>query len=991
VAGTISASPPWEVEMHRLTVTLLEMSPVTAPGSPAKARVRIQNLTTRKIGGEVTIGGPTGDIDPLGAVAQPFAADPGQSVEVTLEFTFAATAVRGDYPVHAFVQIKDGGDGTLEVARTIRVDFPTAAREIASEGAAPTLAELPNPPELAGLNGLLEQWRLEALGDYVRTEKKPVEGSIFPLGTGKDAFRVAVIPGDNGLLDGWILFIGPEQRIHFHGLHLELRLPAGVLESSDEPRLQPGPVKPVTIPDGIGFDHFLSCGQWSTKVRVEVTASDGALRFRATSPDEIVSFGLGSSNRSPSAVIGGNGERITIPAEGWTAESAPDFFRAPAAGFEFGPGLNLLVRSTAGFHRLIVDSKTKQTRIEVSGEEGFSLTPGIEPLHELLFRSEHGSDAVAAGMQRLWLDVQADDLRATKDLLVELVRYDAGPKSVILRHQGEPSGESAGVLQDFAVFAKAAGLVWGLDSNGSQLSPLHRNFDFDPIAFHPDGTPMSGAPGRYLLRPDSLQPFLDSNAKSVRGLVRLGIGVLGEVDELSHGFHDRSGAWHTAGQARLAWIGAMESTRESLGKGSAVLVRSGGEWLPSNADGVLLPRAEPAESGLPAPWAASGRPAKLRNRSEGGPKEDLLGLLHGDLVLATHREWGREMVRRAWFLLPVANQLAAVPAVKLSPHEGNYERLQWTKGEDITLWSNWSAQPWEVEGTPIAPYGFQLQSKNLSGGLRLINGRSCEILQSPGVWYVNAAPQAARASAKALGCRFELDDAGVAHATVEWECSAGRPYGTKATLLGYEPEDPMRIAFQTDLPAADSSSGWKGRITSRCSFDLRELPIADFNVALVLGTPGGRPLRFSGPALEERGRYAGFAVKLGRLKIERIEEGHVQEIAFVAEPVSPDLGEPVAQPIQPKELIDTGWARTNGGFRLERFPEGFRLIPLPDSGAFDVILKPEALGFRLEDVQGLISRDLYGAGWERREPPVVDGELRWTHEPKVFAYDLILK
>jgi hypothetical protein len=139
------------------------------------------------------------------------------------------------------------------------------------------------------------------------------------------------------------------------------------------------------------------------------------------------------------------------------------------------------------------------------------------------------------------------------------------------------------------------------------------------------------------------------------------------------------------------------------------------------------------------------------------------------------------------------------------------------------------------------------------------------------------------------------------------------------------------------------------------------------------------------------GPFAGFGCPAGKLSVERIEDGVVQEIAF-----SPEL-DPAAKnrpaPEQPAErkLADVGWAVTDGGFRLERRHDGLRLIPLPDSGPFEIRLRPEQLGFAADQVTAFVVRELYGGGWESRAVPAAEGELRWKHEPRIFAYDLILR
>ena len=975
--------------MNRLTVTLLEIPTVTAPNAPVRAKVRLQNLTEHPIAGQVSIGGPTEDIEPSGPTALPFTLDAGQSKEAEFAFTFAPGSVRADYPVHAFVEITQGGEGTLTVARTVRVDFGTSPGEATAVGAE-TLVELAPPPELSGLNGLLEQWRLEALGDYVRTEEEPVEGSVFRLGTDKEAFRVAIIPGEHGILDGRILFIGPDRRLHFHGLHLELRLPPGVLEASEEARLHPEVTKPVETEKGIAFEHYLSAGQWGTMVRIDVLAEGSTLKLRASSTDEIAAFGLRSSSLTPIAVVGGDGDRIET-GNGWTAEISPSFFRAGRVGFEVSDGLSLLAATTGEFHRLSVDPKAKQTRIETVGGEWLTLEPGMKSPQDLIYGSNK-FPAPPSGMQRLWLDLEHGEFASTKARLEDLQRYDLGPKAVILhRPQSEelPQPQPADV-QAFATYLQAAGIPWGLDDQLSVVSPLEADFDLASLAFGPDRAPFAAGAGQYLVRPDQFTARLEARFKTWRELAPPNLGIIGEIDRLNSGYSDRTGGWHSPQSTKQTWTEIVGFTRELLGKDAIVLAQSSGSWSPANADGVVLPpRAEP-NSGVPMPWPFAGGPLKLRLPAERNPRTDLLTLLRGDGVLASHRDWGREMVRRAWFLRPMATALSETAALRVEVTNGDHRRLRLEKEGDRTFWSNWGEAPWPLEKRTIAPYGFEFASKHLTGGLRLVEGTPCEVLAMPDSWYVNATVRRPPLVARPLSCRMTLSEPGSAHVEIDWWSSLGLPYGTEVMLLGYHSNEPWTVAFQASLGASSVPSEWKGKVTASAQLDLGALPIGEFLITTVLRTPTGRPIAVRSDQVETRGPYADFAARMGRLQIERIEEGVVQEIAFRPEPAAEGQVIPESAPtVEP--LVDVGWAQTNGAFRLERIPAGFRLTPLPDSTAFEIVLRPEIPGFKAAEVESLRSRDLYGDGQEDRAVPV-DGEvLRWKHQPRIFSYDLILK
>lgn len=985
--GDAWASPSWETGMHRLTLTLLDLPVVAVPGTPVPVRVRLRNEGDSALSGKVLIAGPTDDITPLGATEIPFRVEAAQTFETAFSVAVSKGAVRGDYPIHAFAEISGGGEGMLRVARVLRVDFPegpeTALAVPAGEGKA---VDLVLPGELSGLNGLLERWRLDALMDYIRTEDEPVEGAIFRMGSAPDAFRVAVIPGDQGLLDGWFLVAGPEpHRLSFHGLRLTVRLPAGVVEEGPSPPLEVD----LSKPDGgsgkgsLAYEHYLSCGAWGTMVRIEVRGGADGVEIRATSQDEIVSLGIGSTDPSPVAMIGGRGIRVETAALG-AADAARNELRGAAIALEFPGNMHLLASALGPLAEMRLAPNLRSPGVMATRSEGIRLFAGPNSSFGTVAQIETKSSAASGSLQRLWLDLEVPGSDFVRDRLAELQRYDQGPKGVILRHRAIEPPEKFRELEDFL---HQSGYAWGFDEESSEISPLSESFDYADVAFGPGGDPIRGRSGRYLLRPDRLR------SGTMAGLAKPDLLVLGPCDALSGGFSDRRGHWFPPAAMKVAWERTMSSRRSALPPGGWLLARSTGSWVPTMADGVILPPVDVAAPLVPVPWSTMESPRVLRPFPDGaGPKAELAALLTGEALVTGHRDWGREMVRRAWYLRPILSAISGTALSEVKPSSPSHDRLQCRRGPDTECWTNWTAQPWEIGGHRLAPWGFRVAASGLEAGRKVgTSGEVIEHLETPASRYVHVVDSRPTEPPCPSDCRWELLAEGMARVEVDWNIAGPLPHGTRPILLLFSGSNPGVPLLQVDLHAASPPAEWFGRVVSGAEFSLDDLAVGTFPAALALVTPTGRPLALSASRTITDGPYRGYAGRAGQLKIERIEDGVVEELAFMSEL---DAGGRARPPESRKEalpLTDVGWASTNGGFRLEKTKAGFLLVPLPDSAPFEIRLRPVPLDFTADRLVSVRCLPLDQGEPTVRPPSMVDGEVRLIHEPGWFGYELVLR
>ena len=135
----------------------------------------------------------------------------------------------------------------------------------------------------------------------------------------------------------------------------------------------------------------------------------------------------------------------------------------------------------------------------------------------------------------------------------------------------------------------------------------------------------------------------------------------------------------------------------------------------------------------------------------------------------------------------------------------------------------------------------------------------------------------------------------------------------------------------------------------------------------------------------DRGRYSGFGVDAGVLRRD------AKEVLFEHRPeINSQPGG--MQLASRARVIDFGFAQTDGGFRLQRADDGFRLTPLPDSSEFTATLNLEDLGLEpTQRIAAVVARDQDSTEWWTHPHEKTETTLTIKHDPKVFTYGLLVK
>ncbi len=1019
VIGVLSAAgPPPDPELLRVKIG--ETEPVTQYDAPVQVPVTIENLADVAVTGEVTVGGPTGGIYPLAEPVQRFELEAKGSVTTTFPVAFDRTCLSGWYPIHAFVSLTEGREERRQTVGMLETKFHDAEPWGGEEPAVADFAPKFQDDEMLAA---FRAERTRVLSDFVRKTEQLRADRAFRLGSGPDSFVFVALPGRRGLLDGDFSLIGPNSELHFRGLNLRLETPAS-MEDGEPLAVEFFEVKAVE--GGIDALHRVGIGDdFRTEIVVQIRRLEGGLKLRATSPDPIVSFSLGDAGAKPVALTGGLGFRFEDPGD-WTLPADSPLLCASHVGFDFEGGVSLVQACKRPLLGVEISPSRRVARAIAPGAGWLYLAPSEKSVFDaaLTYRGL-GEWKSGPGVRnlagRLWIDAPNAHFSDLVERVAELRRYGATKSALVVRNWQQhgpksqapdvwPPNKQLGRLMDLQIVAKICRetqIMWGLEDRYGAIDARATRFDYEAVAFGADGAPCT-YPGPDLessdagdlifrLRPDRVEPYLAHNLKHIRYYLTPNLFAVGGVDSGHRPFYDRDGNRHSATQTRDAWRKTMNYAQGYLGPNSAAVARGGGDWLVGAADGAGYEHHS-ADLHGPArrvPWFAlvhHGRFPVYELPAPGGdpgaPEVLLAEVMEGRLPVSNDQNWGHGLIRKAWLMQPLADELADKAIEGVSMPEGSPERLHCRWGEDGEVWINGGADIWTVDEREIAPGGFLARSGGVETAVERRGGVICEQTVSPAGWYANARPRhwSTLRVRPRLGA-VRVDSGSIAMMGVRFASEEAFPVEARLFLMLCEPGKPDRVWLEQEIDPKEPTSTWSGERLLAPVLDLSGLPWPQAEVYLIARAPNGRPLRLLAETADS-GRYAGFAARLGSISPSFAEDGALTAVEVSA--TKPVELETLAQINPTREIVDFGWVRTNGAFRLTRTGNSLVMMPLPDTPAFEATLDLAALKLTPAQVLGILSRDAFSADWKLTSPQIADGRLTIHHDPRHFSYTLLL-
>lgn len=983
VPASLSGATVYENEAFR--VEFLEVGEVAAPGVELPLRFQLENRGTVAIGGTLDIGGPTRGILPRGEPSQSFQIEPGQTASLELKIAFAEDSVDGLYPVHAFFLLKQGRGDRGVLTRLVRPSFAaTRLRKPEDWPSARWSTFRPSPVDNA-VDRFFEERRLAVIADYVRSLEEGT-GRAYRLGPEEGAYRVLLVPGQQGMLDGYLYFSGPKSDLYFRGLRVTMQGPEGVKLS--------GPIavedfKEEKRANGFAAAHKIRLGEWESVLTIEVLIENGEVRLRADSPDPVIELSLGEVSVLPAGITAGTGYHFTKPEAVDFSGDSP-LLNGRIAEFEFADGTRIAMGAEQPLRAIRVLPAESHASAAVGGRQWLRIVPGAAGAVKLAGAPPPVTGAAAAReVPTIWFQRDCREMGALEREIKEWGRYQTGPVGLLLdgwQAGGAepvppdcwpPNPQAGGVegLARLAGVCREAGVTLTLMDRYGEISPAARGFQFDGVEFAETGRPVvSRAGAAYALRPDAAVAYFEENWKQIQYHLRPGAAMVGGLTPAGHGFWDRDGREYPAPWVRERWRANVDRIRKVVGDSTLVLGEGGGDWLAGAVDALVVQ----APVDLPQPWnrvpwwsLSAGNPPLIEEFADsGGDSAARIAerVADGRLPLFGRRMWMHEVLRKSWLLGPVFERLRG-RGIEAIYREADGRRLRVDWGGGLRFWSNGGAESWNIDELTIPPGGYWIQGPGIKAGLQMVGDAPSERMETEDERFIFPACESGWRFPVRLriGGLTQLAEDRV-ELTAQWPHPELIPAG--ASLRFYLSGPGER---GTETPWGEIKLG--DEVPATVVLPARAVPQErDWEVSAALENAGGRRLPCAGGVGD-----SGGLMPLGRL---RRLEGDIPrwEATWRAEA---DLAAgAVAAP------VDFGWGASAGAFRLKKNGDFWRLYPLPGQRGFPVVLRPGQIEGFAADVPGV-------TGWPRKgaQPKKVvvlkdQGVLAFEVEPDVLVYDL---
>ncbi|HNS20266.1 MAG TPA: hypothetical protein PKH24_07190 [Sedimentisphaerales bacterium] len=887
--------------------------------------------------------------------------------------------------------------------------------------------ELPKPTPEAE-----KQQRRDAARSLVRTGEG--EGTLLTL---EDGYRVALLPGDAGLLDGTVAIGNRDACVVFDGLRISiLGCPVG---SSLSTVSLAGKTDWADDGHGLNVTQPLELAGETFDLTVRIRAEGSGLRIKVDCPKRITDFALGSADQKAPRVYYGHGYCIVEP-EAFQAGFGGHNLSTSHVGFDFDEGLSLLVACDHPPDFLEVTPESRTYALHTHLDATMTLVPSTagtfdcakkyRPLYD-----KQTSPGFARKAGRFVFDIWGGRYADIARTMQEMIAYGL-TDSLLTVHVWQrwgydyrlpdiyPPLPSLGTVEDMQGIARVCAehdIPWGLHDNYIDFYPDAQGYSYDEICFTEDGRPIPAwlNEGRdaqsYRWRPDCFLPWLKRNLGLIGPTLKpthYFIDVFTSIDCFD--YYDRAGRYHSMLETRQCWGEAFAWIRDTLGGNAPMTSEAGDDQLIGYLDGADCQHLQLSSEAKSfcitlacrdwerVPWydavlhdkfslhgvGYSGRYQGGRSRQEHGIESDdylSVEILEGHAMMIDAEAFGRGAVRKYWLAQDFIRSIATdrIAGVQFVDGDIHKQIITWESGATVCV--NRGAGDWRVAGRTLPQYGYYAINGPIESSVEEIDGIVVERSGRPDRWYFNARgfgpegqlairPQVA--SVEYLGNRaFKL--------ITNWQAQEPAPKDLHV-FIHFTSDQSNRsdgIAFQSGGSPSPATSQWAGTIRLGDNWVVQipsQYGPGEYGIWVGLWDPTtGRRYGLLG---EDDGttRY-----RVGTLVVEGAA-GTIGAIRLVAA----DAPAPATALWNiGRVAVDFGPAITEGAFRCERTPDALVVTPLPQLGPFSVALRPERLGWpagaRAQSIDG-VNAD--GEAIRRVDFEQMSDLLRFTTRRDEFAY-----
>jgi hypothetical protein len=293
----------------------------------------------------------------------------------------------------------------------------------------------------------------------------------------------------------------------------------------------------------------------------------------------------------------------------------------------------------------------------------------------------------------------------------------------------------------------------------------------------------------------------------------------------------------------------------------------------------------------------------------------------------------------------VGGQLVSTSAA-LAAGDTSRQRIRYENG--LTLWINWRAEPWQVEGHVLPQWGFLAKGPDTEVSTTLVGDRVADYAECPEYVFVDARTSISmpyvqhRTDIEPRLRSLKYLGGDRAEVTYEWivNDTLDKDYTCFVHGVSDQGDQPDRIEFQQDHRLPKPTSQWqKGDVIVDGPYELRVSPKLD-HYDLAIGLYKDSRVRLKGIC------DTGDRIVISRLQVER-KDGKI--VNLTAQPPKPSDYPTTEQADFSVRLnpagtwVDFGRLATDGSAKVNREAERLVVFPYPREKSFRVQLDLDAL------------------------------------------------
>jgi hypothetical protein len=267
---------------------------------------------------------------------------------------------------------------------------------------------------------------------------------------------------------------------------------------------------------------------------------------------------------------------------------------------------------------------------------------------------------------------------------------------------------------------------------------------------------------------------------------------------------------------------------------------------------------------------------------------------------------------------------------------GDLRRQRISYDSGLTLWVNWDARPWTVEGRVLPQWGYLTLGPGTEACMVLRDGKFADYVNSPEYLFIDARTSfnmPYRRNAKDIRPRLAemtyLGD-GKIRVMYEWQVNdtLEADYSCFVHFINEQSKRGEKIEFQQDHALSAPAGRWqKGQTVLDGPYTV-SVPADGFDTYdLTIGLFKDQRLALKGPSM------GGLRIWLGRLQVQR-QEGKISNITLMDK--APEIESVAAAEadftshLNPAGTwVDFGTAATDGSVKIQKGPSTLTVFPYP--------------------------------------------------------------